>query len=63
MATRLGELLVRKGYITPEQLGKACEAQKQHDGLLGAHLVSLGCLTEERRRHTRVVFPPHDCGV
>ena len=47
MATRLGELLVRKGYITPEQLGKACEAQKQHDGPLGAHLVSLGCLTEE----------------
>ena len=40
-------MLVREGYITPEQLGKACEAQKQHDGPLGAHLVSLGCLTEE----------------
>ncbi len=47
MATRLGELLVRKGYITPEQLGKAREAQKQHDGPLAAHLVRLGCLTEE----------------
>ena len=45
MATRLGKLLVRKDSITPERLGKACEAQKQHDGPLGAHLVSLGCLT------------------
>ena len=47
ITTRLGELLVHKGYITPGQLGKACEAQQQHDGPLGAHLINLGCLTEE----------------
>ena len=47
MATRLGELLVRKGYITPEQLNKAEEAQNQQGGPLGSLLVSLGCLTED----------------
>lgn len=47
MNTRLGDLLVRKGYITPEQLRKAAEEQKQHNGPLIRHLVKLGCLTED----------------
>lgn len=47
MDTRLGELLVRKGYITPEQLSKAVEEQRQQGGPLGTHLVKLGCLTED----------------
>jgi type IV pilus assembly protein PilB len=47
MDTRLGELLARKGYITPEQLHKAIEAQRQQGGPLGTHLVKLGCLTED----------------
>jgi type IV pilus assembly protein PilB len=47
MDTRLGELLVRKGYITPEQLNKAIEEQRHHGGPLGTHLVKLGCLTED----------------
>jgi type IV pilus assembly protein PilB len=47
MDTRLGDLLVRKGYITPEQLRKAVEEQRQHGGPLSRHLVKLGCVTEE----------------
>jgi type IV pilus assembly protein PilB len=47
MDTRLGELLVRKGYITPEQLHKAVDEQRQHGGPLSRHLVKLGCLTED----------------
>jgi type IV pilus assembly protein PilB len=47
MNTRLGDLLVRKGYITPEQLRKAAEEQKQNGGPLIRHLVKLGCLTED----------------
>ena len=45
--TRLGDLLVRKGYITPEQLYKAADEQRQHGGPLSRHLVKLGCLTED----------------
>ena len=47
MSTRLGELLVRKGYITPEQLRKAIEEQRAHGGSLNEHLVKLGCFTED----------------
>src|SRR5712691_266500 len=47
MSTRLGELLVRKGYITPEQLRKAIEEQRVHGGPLNEHLVKLGCFTED----------------
>jgi type IV pilus assembly protein PilB len=47
MSTRLGDLLVRKGYITPEQLRKAAEEQKQQNGPLIRHLIKLGCLTED----------------
>ena len=45
--TRLGDLLVRKGYITPEQLYKAADEQRRHGGPLSRHLVKLGCLTED----------------
>src|SRR5215471_13835137 len=47
MNTRLGDLLVRKGYITPDQLRKAAEDQKQSGGPLIRHLIKLGCLTED----------------
>jgi len=47
MSTRLGELLVRKGYIAPEQLRKAIEEQRLHGGSLNEHLVKLGCFTED----------------
>ena len=47
MSTRLGELLVRKGYITPEQFRKAAEEQRLYGGPLSGHLVKLGCFTED----------------
>ncbi|HEV8715980.1 MAG TPA: ATPase, T2SS/T4P/T4SS family, partial [Candidatus Binatia bacterium] len=47
MDTRLGKLLVHKGYLTPEQLQRAVEEQQQHGGLLSVHLVKLGCFTED----------------
>ena len=47
MSTRLGDLLVRKGYITPEQLQKSLDEQKQNGGPFIQQLVKLGCLTED----------------
>ena len=47
MSTRLGELLVRKGYITSEQFRKAAEEQRLYGGSLSGHLVKLGCFTED----------------
>ncbi len=47
-ATRLGDLLVRAGLITPAQLNKALHQQKNHNAPLGEVIVSLGfCRTEE----------------
>ena len=46
MAERLGELLVRDNVITPEQLKKAIEAQKQEGGRLAANLTRLGFIKE-----------------
>jgi len=39
---RIGEILIRKGLITPEQLEEALEIQKRHGGRIGWILVSLG---------------------
>jgi len=39
---RIGELLIRKGLITPEQLEEALEIQKRHGGRIGWILASLG---------------------
>ncbi len=41
---RLGEMLIEKGLITPEQLKEALEAQKQTDMRIGEILVNLGYL-------------------
>jgi type IV pilus assembly protein PilB len=48
MALRLGELLIKEGAITEEQLGKALEQQKSSGGRLGYHLVRLGFISEEQ---------------
>ncbi len=45
--TRLGELLVKSGLITSEQLAQALEHQKKTGGRLGSCLVSLGFTTDE----------------
>lgn len=48
MTSRIGEMLVKTGLITQEQLSKAIEAQKTGGGgFIGGHLVKLGFLSEE----------------
>ncbi len=47
MSARVGELLVRTGLITPEQLTQALDACKTSGGFLGGHLVKLGFIAEE----------------
>ncbi len=46
-AKRLGELLVKKGVLTPTQLNIALERQRSTREFLGAILMRLGWLTEE----------------
>jgi type IV pilus assembly protein PilB len=47
---RLGELLVKSGHITPEQLQTALARQQQTRQPIGHTLISLGYVTEERMR-------------
>ncbi len=46
MTSRVGELLVKTGLISPEQLQQAVEAQRTAGGFLGSQLVKLGFITE-----------------
>jgi len=48
MASKLGELLVKEGIITPSQLEEALEYQRTHGGRLGSILIKLGFATEEQ---------------
>jgi hypothetical protein len=45
---RIGTMLLIKGWITPEQLREALEAQRQHGSKLGHWLVKLEYITEEK---------------
>jgi type IV pilus assembly protein PilB len=47
LTERLGELLVKRNYITPEQLKKALEEQKLKGGRLESNLVKLGYIKED----------------
>ena len=47
IAKKLGELLVERRVITPEQLEAALKIQQAKGGLLGQILVSLGYTSEE----------------
>ncbi len=47
MAERLGELLVRRNYIHPDQLKKAIEEQKIKGGRLESNLIRLGYIKED----------------
>jgi len=47
MALRIGELMVKNGLITMDQLAKAVEEQKRHGGKLGTILVRMGILAEK----------------
>ena len=46
--SRLGELLLRRALITQDQLVKAVTEQQQQGGILAAHLVRLGFVTEDQ---------------
>jgi type IV pilus assembly protein PilB len=47
MPLKLGELLTKAKLISPQQLERALEEQKQNGGRVGEHLVRLGFVTEE----------------
>ncbi len=47
MAERLGELLIKRNFITPEQLKKAVDEQKLKGGRLESNLVRLGYIKED----------------
>jgi len=47
LADRLGELLIKRNYITPEQLKKASDEQKMKGGRLESNLVKLGYIKED----------------
>jgi len=47
MSSRLGELLHRRGSITPEQLTQALAEQRENGGALATHLVKLGMIDED----------------
>ncbi len=47
MALRLGEMLIRAGKITKEQLEQALAFQKEHGGKLGEILLKLGFIKDE----------------
>ena len=45
--SRIGELLVKAGKITQDQLQDALTAQQKEGGRLGTHLVKLGFIEDE----------------
>ncbi len=52
MTSRIGELLVRSGVITPDQLTQAQSAQSSNGGQLATHLVKLGLIGERELAQT-----------
>ena len=46
MSDRLGDLLVKAGRITPDQLRTALSKQKEEGGRLGSNLVKMGLISE-----------------
>ena len=48
MALRLGEILVEKGVITPQELETAVKKQRDTKEMLGQVLVSMGLITERK---------------
>ena len=47
MAERLGELLIKRNYITPDQLKRALDEQKLKGGRLESNLIRLGYVKED----------------
>ncbi|HZV46046.1 MAG TPA: hypothetical protein VFG06_01705, partial [Thermodesulfovibrionales bacterium] len=48
MAAKLGQLLITSNLITDDQLKEAVSLQRKEGGRLGANLVKLGYITEEK---------------
>ncbi|MFO7768704.1 MAG: type IV-A pilus assembly ATPase PilB [bacterium] len=48
MALKLGQMLIKAGAISKEQLEEALSNQRTEGGTLGANLVNMGVLTEEQ---------------
>lgn len=46
MAPKLGEILIKAGKITPEELDEALAGQIFFGGKLGTHLIEMGCIDE-----------------
>ena len=59
MDNRLGELLLKAGLVTSDQLAEATNAQRNQGGRVGSHLVNLGHLEE----HQLVDFLSRHFGV
>ena len=47
LTERLGELLIKRNYITPDQLKKALDEQKLKGGRLESNLIRLGYIKED----------------
>jgi len=47
LTERLGELLIKRNYITPEQLKKALDEQKLKGGRLESNLIRMGYIKED----------------
>jgi len=52
MAPRLGEMLLKAGKITKDQLEEALEYQKKHGGKIGEILLKLGYIEDENVLNT-----------
>lgn len=48
--TRLGDMLVGRGLLAPDDIEEALRRQRTQGGRLGANLVALGMLTSEQLR-------------
>ena len=48
MAGRLGDILVRKGFLSEENLKNALQSQGSKPGMLGSILMSRGWVTAEQ---------------
>jgi hypothetical protein len=65
LAEKIGQILIRKGKITPAQLREALRTQQFFGGYLGSHLINLGFLDEASLGETlseiyRVPFAPFE---
>src|SRR2546425_4035422 len=48
MAKQIGDILVEKGVVTPEELQRALAEQEKTGEFLGSALIRMGCISEEQ---------------